>query len=1261
MKRFIVILALAFIGANNMNAEMFSVVCESGQTLTYEITDYISNEVYVYGGENLNGDLVIPDYVTYDSETYSVLKIGLRAFKDCTDLTSVTMGNVMSVIGGSAFENCSNLTSVTIGNSVVSISSRAFCGCSGLTGTLTIPNSVRWVYYEAFMDCAGISSIVFSNSLTNIYDRAFANCTGLTGTLTITSPAEIGAAAFDNCSSLTSVIIGDSVTRIGTSAWRNCSELREVTIGNSVTSISNDVFAGCNNLHTINFNATNCTYISYNSYQYYESVFSNLPLTILNIGDNVTSIPAYAFCNCSNLSTVFIPNSVTSIGTNAFYYVRNIQYSGTATGSPWGALTVNGYVEEPFVYTDETKTILAGCYPTVTEAVIPSSVTSIDDYAFAGCYDLASVTIPSSVTSIGSYAFSGCLNLTSVTIPNSVTSIGSHAFSGCSGLVEMTLPFVGGSASATEASESTLFGYIFGNTSYDGGTSVVQCYRPYYRQQYCIPRSLRSVTLTGSSLFYGAFYKCSMLTSVTIGNDYTSIGEYAFYDCSGLTEITIPNSVTSIGSSAFQNCTGLTTLDFNATNCTNMGNLSNPVFANCNNFTDLIIGDEVTNIPSYSFYNCRSLGSVSIPNSVLTIGDSAFYLVTNIEFHGTATGSPWGALSINGYYEDGYYYTSAEKDTIASAVRSMVNANIPNTVVHIGRKAFYDCDNLVSLLIAPSVKSIDNYAFYDCSNIATVTIADSVEVIKEYAFARCNELRTITIGRSVTTIREYAFDRCQNLNTVNYNATNCSYLGGYNSAFTNCSSFTTLNIGNNVTTIPAYAFNSTGLTGELIIPDSVIYIGSSSFSGCSGLSSITIGKSVTNINTFAFNRCDNLTTINFNAVRIVNAGNDAFYRSTNGTILNIGEFVAKIPPISFFSTSADVNIAEINVSSANTTFDSRDDCNAVIETATNTLIFGCGNTIIPNTVTSIGNAAFSLCANMTNIDIPNSVTSIGDGAFGQSTLTAITIPESLMSIGLAAFNSCYQLTEVHYTGDIAQWCNISFGDGNADSYYNGLYTNPLYAAHNLYINNRLVTDLVIPENITEIKPLAFCGATCLESVTIGDSVRTIGKYAFSQCSRMTTLTLGRSVDSIENAAFRQCCGLTDVYVKFTTPLTSSNYYGFGFSSSSCINATVWLPCGYLEAYTSSNWTYFNEIREDRTYMLDATSATPPIWYCTNYSASRLYRWHSDNICNRIRSLPLCAMERRKHRQHPYNNGDIRYCFYGKLYIRPVYGFSCFVK
>ena len=203
----------------------------------------------------------------------------------------------------------------------------------------------------------------------------------------------------------------DGYTSIGYHAFSGCTLLTSITLPNSITEIVLGAFKNC------------------------------LNLTSITIPNSVTSIGADAFYDCTSLTSITIPNSVTRIGENAFFYVPNIVYSGTAKGSPWGAISVNGYVEGYLVYEDETKTTLLACSTAAKgKIIIPNSVTSIGDGAFDDCTSITSITIGNSVTSIGKWAFNGCTSLTSITIPNSVTRIGYSAFDGCSSITSITIP-----------------------------------------------------------------------------------------------------------------------------------------------------------------------------------------------------------------------------------------------------------------------------------------------------------------------------------------------------------------------------------------------------------------------------------------------------------------------------------------------------------------------------------------------------------------------------------------------------------------------------------------------------------------------------------------------------------------------------------------------------------------------------------------------------------------------------------------------------
>ena len=330
----------------------------------------------------------------------------------------------------------------------------------------------------------------------------------------------------------------------------------------------------------------------------------NKQLIVVIIQDGVTSIGEEAFRQCSKMTSVTIPDSLTSIGSGAFE-------------GCWGLTSIT--------IPDSVTSIGADAFyecSSLTSVTIPDSVTSIGDRAFYDCNSLASVSIGNGVTSIGYKAFYGCW-LSSITIPDSVTSIGGGAFGDCSALRSITIPFVGAEAGKTSSDTYQYpFGYIFGTSSSYGvtqyyyGSSTSSTTSTRYR----IPSSLRSVTVTGGNILHGAFYGCSMLTSITIPGSVTSIGASAFEGCTGLTSITIPGSVTSIGASAFYRCTSLTSI----TIPDSVTSIGGSAFYECYNLTSITIPDSVTSIGGSAFCRCYNLTSITIPDSVTSIGGSAF-------------------------------------------------------------------------------------------------------------------------------------------------------------------------------------------------------------------------------------------------------------------------------------------------------------------------------------------------------------------------------------------------------------------------------------------------------------------------------------------------------------------------------------------------------------------------------------------------------------------------------------------------------------
>ena len=530
-------------------------------------------------------------------------------------------------------------------------------------------------------------------------------------------------ANFSGFKSLNDVSLTIPNANICVGAFKNTSGITSLTIS-----------SGCT------FEITNAT----------ESTFASMPdLRRVTLEEGlVLGDVGGMFKNCTSLSSITIPNSITTIPSH----------------------------------------MLEGC-TSLTSVTIPDSVTKIDMYAFKGCANLTNVNIPSNISIIDGSAFQNCSSLQEVVIPNTISSIGREAFLGCTNLTSITIE---------ATTPPKIFSYTFKDTnncpiyvpcdsvsSYINSwgslsarirgiepcnlkmmvyVTYIEGYRDDY-VKYCddtsmyIPSAESAETVTYgdcvTSINNKAFANSYNLKSVTISSSVTSIGDSAFDNCSSLASIIIPDSVTSIGSSAFNNCTSLSSVTIGS----GVTSISKSVFFDCRSITSVTIPDSVTSIGNYAFYGCSSLSSVTIGSGVTTIGNGAFNSCSGL----TSVTIPDSVTSIG---IDAFYYCT-----------SIANVTIGSGVTTIGNGAFNSCSGLTSITIPDSVTSIGNSAFYDCTSIANVTIGNSVTTIGNMVFEHCIGLTSIAIPDSVTSIGIEAFYGCSSLSSVTVNAVTPPELG----------------------------------------------------------------------------------------------------------------------------------------------------------------------------------------------------------------------------------------------------------------------------------------------------------------------------------------------------------------------------------------------------------------------------------------------------------------------------------------------------
>lgn len=435
--------------------------------------------------------------------------------------------------------------------------------------------------------------------------------------------------------------------------------------------------------------------------------------------------------------------------------------------------------------------------------------------------------------------------------------------------------------------------------------------------------------------------------------------------------------------------------------------------------------------------------------------------------------------------EAGDYVYSINSDgdsvTITDYKGSGGNIVIPSEigwrrVTDIGRSAFSGCSELTGVVIPDGVNSIGASAFSRCNSLQSVSIPDNVKQIGEYAFFDCSSLVSVDIPNQVTSLKAGVFQGCSSLQSVTI-SDNVTWINEY--AFADCGKLTNVVIPKRVLEIRNYAFSGCSSLNSVTIPDyATIYEGA--FSGCSSLQSVMLPKGHANIWGNAFSGCTSLTSVTI-PKNIQHVAGNAFSGCTE--------------------------LERIKVEAGNERYDSRENCNAVIETQTNALILGCKDTVIPDGVTSIEKEAFFDCRSLISIVIPESVTTIRSSAFsGCSSLADVTIPDGVTSIGGSVFSDCSSLVSAVIPESVAGIGEYAFSSCSS------------------------LADITIPEKITSIEKGVFSDCSSLTSIRIPDSVTSIGAYAFSGCSGLESITIPNGITSMGYGAFWGCSGLTDIRI-----------------------------------------------------------------------------------------------------------------------------------